>query len=119
MLERRGVSRPQACLFCDQALESITHLLLGCVLARSVWAACLRWWDREDHLPMQLVAFAEWLRSWHGGKEDLRDFSTSIALVCWCLWRHRNDIVFQGATPSSWVVIHKILVEAEMGCRTL
>jgi hypothetical protein len=30
--------RPLACPFCDQTQESITHLLLGCVLARSVWA---------------------------------------------------------------------------------
>jgi hypothetical protein len=30
------------------------------------------------------------------------------------LWRHRNDIVFEGATPSSWAVIQKILVEAKM-----
>jgi hypothetical protein len=36
-LERHGLPRPLACPFYDQAQESITHLLLGCVLARSVW----------------------------------------------------------------------------------
>jgi hypothetical protein len=30
------------------------------------------------------------------------------------LWRHRNDIVFEGATPSSGFVIRKILAEAEV-----
>jgi hypothetical protein len=40
-LERRGLSRPLACPFCDQSQESITHLLLGYVLARSVWTTCL------------------------------------------------------------------------------
>jgi hypothetical protein len=30
------------------------------------------------------------------------------------LWRHRNDIVFEGATPSSGSVIPKILAEAEV-----
>jgi hypothetical protein len=33
-LERRQLPRPSACPFCDQTQESITHLLLGCVLAR-------------------------------------------------------------------------------------
>jgi hypothetical protein len=113
-LEQHGLPRPLACPFYDQAQESITHLLLGCVLARSVWAACLRWWDREDRLPTQLSAFVDWLRSWHGMRDDLRDFWIGIALVCWCLWRHRNDIMFECATPSSGSVIRKIMADAEV-----
>jgi hypothetical protein len=35
-LGRRGLPRPSACPFCDQAQESIVHLLLGSVLARTV-----------------------------------------------------------------------------------
>jgi hypothetical protein len=34
--------------------------------------------------------------------------------VCWCVWRHQNDIVFEGATPSSFAVIRNISREAEM-----
>jgi hypothetical protein len=30
------------------------------------------------------------------------------------LWRHLNDIVFEGATPSFGFVIRKILAEAEV-----
>jgi hypothetical protein len=61
-----------------------------------------------------MAEFVDWLHAWHGRKDDLRDFWTGIALVCSCLWRHRNDIVFEGATPSSRFVIHKILAEAEV-----
>jgi hypothetical protein len=35
-------------------------------------------------------------------------------LVCWCLWRHRNDVVFEGATPSHLVVVRLIRREAEL-----
>jgi hypothetical protein len=63
---------------------------------------------------MQMAAFVDWFRSWHGRKDDLRDFWTDIALVCWCLWRHRNDIIFEGATPSAGSVIRKILAETEV-----
>jgi hypothetical protein len=48
-----------------------------------------------------------------GGK-TICDFSTGITLVCWCLWRHRNDIVFEVTTPSLGSVIRKILAEAEV-----
>jgi hypothetical protein len=57
-----------------------------------------------------MAEFVDWLHAWHGRKDDLRDF----ALVCWCLWRHHNDIVFEGATASSGFVIRKILAEAEV-----
>jgi hypothetical protein len=60
-LERRRLPRPSVCPFYDQAQESITHLLLGCVLAREVWASYLRWWDREDRLPSQGILLADWL----------------------------------------------------------
>jgi hypothetical protein len=61
-----------------------------------------------------MAVFVDWLRAWHGGKDDLHDFWIGIALVCRCLWRHRNDIVFEGASPSFGAVIRKILVEAEV-----
>jgi hypothetical protein len=113
-LEHRGLPRPPACLFYDQTQESIAHLLLGCVLTWSVWAAVLRWWDREDCLSKQLVAFVDWLRFWHGSKDDLPDFWTGIVLVCWCLWRHCNDVVFEGVAHSLGSVIRKVLAEAEV-----
>jgi hypothetical protein len=59
------------------------------------------------------AVFVDWLRAWHGGKDDMRDLWTCIALVCWCLWRHRSNIVFEGASPSSRAVIRKIHIEAE------
>jgi hypothetical protein len=35
-LERHRLPRPSACPLCDQTQESITHLLLGYVLAQTV-----------------------------------------------------------------------------------
>jgi hypothetical protein len=113
-LERRRLPHPSACPFCDQAQESITHLLLDCVLARTVWVACLRWWDREDRLPPRGISLADWLQSCHGRAANARDYWTGVALICWCLWRHRNDVVFEGATASPHTVICNIRREAEL-----
>jgi hypothetical protein len=30
------------------------------------------------------------------------------------LWRHHNDIIFEGANPALLIVICKILIEAEL-----
>jgi hypothetical protein len=73
-LERRRLPHPSACPFCDQAQESITHLLLGCVLARTIWVVCLRWRDREDRLPLRGISLADWLQSWCGRVADVRHY---------------------------------------------
>jgi hypothetical protein len=111
---RRGLPHPAACPFCDQAEESIDHLLVGCVLAREVWAACLRWWGKLGWMPQADTRFIPWLQSKRGGLGKDRDLWTGIALVCWCLWRHRNDVVFEGASPSRETVLARITDEAEL-----
>jgi hypothetical protein len=73
-LEHRGLPRPTACPFCDHVQESIAHLPLGCVFVRMVWATCLRWWNKVDHVPTTDIGFAEWLQSWRGRRVDLRGY---------------------------------------------
>jgi hypothetical protein len=49
--------------------------------------------------------------AWEGrGRLRLLD---RVALVCWCLWKHQNDIVFEGA-PSPLAVLRNIRREAEL-----
>jgi hypothetical protein len=78
------------------------------MLSWAVWATYLHWWDREDRLLSQAALIVDWLQSSHGRSVDLRDYWMDIVLVCRCLWRHQNDIVFEGATPSSLAIIRKI-----------
>lgn len=40
---RHGLQDTDACIFCDQAAETIDHVILGYVFSREVWATCLRW----------------------------------------------------------------------------
>jgi hypothetical protein len=46
--------------------------------------------------------------------QDNKVKTSATLLLCWCLWRHHNNIVFEGATPSSGSVIRKILADAEV-----
>jgi hypothetical protein len=40
-LQKRGLSHPAQCPLCDQEPETIDHLLVGCVFARTFWYHCL------------------------------------------------------------------------------
>jgi hypothetical protein len=113
-LSRRGLPHPAACPFCDQSTETLDHLLMGCVLSRDVWATCLRWWGKLHWMPKLDSSFVAWLQEKRSGPGGDRDLWTGVTLVCWCLWRHRNDIVFEKVAPSKAVVISAIATEAEM-----
>jgi hypothetical protein len=40
-LAKRGLSHPATCPLCDQADETIQHILISCVFARQVWTLIL------------------------------------------------------------------------------
>jgi mannosylglycoprotein endo-beta-mannosidase len=107
-LERRRLPRPVACPLCDQEPETIQHLLVGCVVARQVWAWALNLWDRMAWLPLANTGLLLWWTSRPCPKATQRDLWTAIILVFWCIWRHRNDVVFNGATPEVGAILARI-----------
>lgn len=97
---------------CDQAQESIHHVLLGCVVAREVWDWVLHQWDKAQWLP---TADTDLLLRWTSRpcrKAYQRDLWTAIILVFWCLWRHRNDVVFNGVLPRAETIKTRIRFQA-------
>jgi hypothetical protein len=42
------------------------------------------------------------------GSSERRVVWASIILVFWCIWRHRNDVVFNGAVASQMTIKRKI-----------
>ncbi|PNT60672.1 hypothetical protein BRADI_5g03159v3 [Brachypodium distachyon] len=110
-LSRRGLPHPASCPLCDQEPESISHLLLGCVAARQVWALILHRWG----LPLWLPGIEENLQSWCSARispeRSRKDVNIGITLVCWCTWRHRNAVVFEGARPDFRTVLRLLDLE--------
>ncbi|KAM0878408.1 hypothetical protein ACQ4PT_034897 [Festuca glaucescens] len=113
-LSRCGLPHPAACPFCDQVGKSLDHLMMGCVLTREVWATCLRSWGKLHWMLQPDTMLVCWLQEKRGGPGEDQDFWIGVTLICWCLWRHRNDIVFEGVAPSKVAVISRISDEAEL-----
>lgn len=110
-LQQHGLPHPAACPLCDQEPETLQHLLLGCVVAREVWTWALRRWEKLDWVPASDTDLIQWWTSRPCPKALQRDLWTSIILVFWCLWRHRNDVVFNGASPAVEAVKTRIKEE--------
>nr|GEY21681.1 RNA-directed DNA polymerase, eukaryota [Tanacetum cinerariifolium] len=58
-LSLRGMDIPLiACLLCNTAVESFSHIFFPCPLARQVWRNFLIWWELED---VAFNSYNEWL----------------------------------------------------------
>jgi hypothetical protein len=102
-LQLRGMPHPDVCPMCDQAQETIQHLLTACIFARQFWHTILAAIGLGHLTPTaDEENFADW---W--GKASLRVVKTRqkglnslIILGAWCLWLQRNRAVFHGEAPS-------------------
>ena len=111
---KRGMPHPTSCPRCNQQVEDLDHMLLGCVVSREVWTRFFSLWGRVDAIPGTEERFTEWLPVRTAAGPDRRDLWTGVTLICWCLWRHRNGVVFEGLTPSVDRALWMIVDEAEL-----
>lgn len=99
-LARRGLPHQDSCPFCNQHEESIQHLLLRCVFAKEVWHNVCEALGRQDWTPSGTDVLTEWCITKNDNGHRVKDIRAIMVLVMWCIWKQRNDIVFEGATPS-------------------
>ncbi|CAN0858235.1 Putative ribonuclease H protein At1g65750 [Linum grandiflorum] len=90
---RRHISTTAKCPLCDQAEETATHILRNCSIARCIW---------NQVLGSQLTFYfcQQPLDVWmlHGVSND--NYKLEFGIICWLLWKHRNEFVFRHATIS-------------------
>ena len=101
-LARRGLPHPDRCLLCDQEEENIQHLHIGCVFARQFWYDILHSIGLATLAPQPVDSSfdAWWDKAVLTVSGDARKgLNSLIILGAWTIWKHRNDCVFNGATP--------------------
>nr|TKW38993.1 hypothetical protein SEVIR_1G150100v2 [Setaria viridis] len=90
-------------LFPSDKDEDIQHLLVGCVFARQFWFKLLQDVGIEVLAPqLTEVSFDDWWRKVECvvGGEMRKGLNSLIILGASTIWKHRNDCVFNGATPN-------------------
>ena len=95
-------SSPGPVLLCDQEEENIQHLLIGCVFARQFWYDILHSIGLSALAPQPVDSSfdAWWDKAVLTVSGDARKGSNSLIILgAWTIWKHRNDCVFNGATP--------------------
>ncbi|WVZ53711.1 LOW QUALITY PROTEIN: hypothetical protein U9M48_004616, partial [Paspalum notatum var. saurae] len=115
-LSKRGLPHPNTCPLCDQAEETINHLLVSCVFSREIWSTILRFIGLPTAAPQDERSFSGW---WYRAisrvpKEMKKGLNSLIILVAWELWKHRNACVFEGVRPSVVLLCQEVERESSL-----
>src|ERR1041385_9133976 len=85
--------------------------MLTCVFSRSVWTQIGLLLGRSDWGSVAEDSLVDWCIAMVDPRYTTRDIRTFLCLVMWEVWKHRNAIVFDGASPSVRNLIRKIATE--------
>ncbi|OVA15343.1 Reverse transcriptase zinc-binding domain [Macleaya cordata] len=88
------------CPFCDNAEETIDHILLHCPFSQAIWFASPLELRFEYHPPSLSNLIVGWLND----NDNLQIFRIGVSIL-WCIWKARNKIIFY----SVHLEIHQIL----------
>jgi hypothetical protein len=100
-LAKKGLNHHEKCLLCDQAEETLDHLLVACSFSRVFWYQLFRKFGLHSLAPLPAVTSLNW---WEEVSEVVsgvtrKGLNSLIILGAWTIWIHRNKCVFDGLSP--------------------
>jgi hypothetical protein len=111
-LNHRGIlhhSQDLSCAFCSQQAEDIDHLFFICSFSKSVWVQISNWVGKNILTGAEcwnnFMMFGKLISSKKGGGHVNRLIWLATT---WCLWKHRNQVIFKGATPDATVIVNEV-----------
>jgi len=117
-LERRGHAGPFRCPLCVANSETISHLFFQCPYTISVWNGIAQNEDAGfNWIGSNQEFFIHWEKMYPGEltkKNGLRACWQKLAkIVCWCVWKERNQRIFLNRHQPAWKVI--VIINALFG----
>ncbi|XP_022028126.1 uncharacterized protein LOC110929273 [Helianthus annuus] len=94
LMRRRIFVENIMCVWCHSKEESIEHLLTGCHISAAVWSGISRWCRVPEVYAFGVKDLVD-LHEYYGGSDTKKLLLHGlIIIVCWRLWRARNETVF-------------------------
>jgi hypothetical protein len=104
-LHHRGILHNQqalSCVFCSHHLEDCEHLFFDCSFIKGVWNLVFQWIGRSSSTGAGVMgihhfsSFGILFRNPKCGRSKHLIWLTTT----WCVWKLRNQVVFNGVVPS-------------------
>ncbi|GJR43593.1 RNA-directed DNA polymerase, eukaryota [Tanacetum coccineum] len=116
-LSLRGMDIPSIlCPICDLEVESISHLLFSCSMARDILSKVFQWWSLDS---TSFLSYEDWL-SWfidiHTSKQVKSVLEGVFYVTWWQIWRFRNNLLFGLTVPRKATIFDDIITLAYTWC---
>jgi len=115
-LKRRGMIGPSRCVLCNNAEETMSHLLDGCPFTSDLWdkgAQLFRRTDRKRGQPDSTIL--QWGEDPFSNPILNRLWLTFPSFLVWSVWKERNRRIFELKSRSShdiWSRIRSLMMES-------
>jgi hypothetical protein len=105
---------------CQQASETLDHIVLGCVFSQEVWNRLFSRLHLQDLAAgSDLDLFVWWSRArLRVPRMSRKGFNSLVAQTCWSLWKERNTRTFRGEASLAADLVTSISQEAELWVRS-
>ena len=97
-LQKRKLNKPLNCVFCSEP-ETVDHLFFHCIVAVNIWKKVSSFLGFDVGTDLLSV-----VRFWLSNKKHCAT-NTICAAVLWCIWKHRNALIFDN---QSWLSLKQI-----------
>ncbi|XP_058775501.1 uncharacterized protein LOC131649761 [Vicia villosa] len=111
-LLHRGIidsSQNAVCAFCLMQVEDSTHLFLQCTKLRSFWCRVCSWLDLDIIAGVDCCGNLNSCINLLTGKMSCSRGAAIWLTVCWCIWKTRNDVIFNNAKLDAEELFYLIL----------
>ncbi|GKC85144.1 RNA-directed DNA polymerase, eukaryota [Tanacetum coccineum] len=109
-LSLRGLDIPSIlCPVCSISVESTSHLLFSCHLARQLMSKVSRWWELEFQDFFSYDDWLLWFKNLRMSKR-LKDVYEGVCYISWwVIWKFRNQILFGKQFPQVALLFDEIV----------
>ncbi|KAJ0570205.1 putative RNA-directed DNA polymerase [Helianthus annuus] len=98
------------CKFCGEMQETSEHLFISCGLSQSVWEFVRTWCQLHRFVLFDVKDALQYHKDARGSKRWKTAIYTVIQTTLWCIWRARNEAIFNGKQPMARNIKEEIKV---------
>jgi hypothetical protein len=97
--------------FCDQHMETVSHLFLSCGFVRQVWFSILARLQLDNLVPDREHDLGVWWIEQRKRIDKVSQpiFDSLLLLISWLLWKERNAMVFGRSSSLAHDVVNAVI----------
>ncbi|XP_022004285.1 uncharacterized protein LOC110901819 [Helianthus annuus] len=117
-LARRGVLvEDDGCSFCNEGIDSVSHIFTACPLALGLWEKISFWCCVRNFFVFSFKDLLELHSIGDRRKLEKEVLYGIIITACWILWKARNNLRFNGTNCNVEDIFSEVRATSFLWCK--